>query len=294
MLTHTRKANYRILSGDGNMTEINDSESKEVVYIIGGLAGWPRNDTRWNGDRTRNDVWVSEDAKTWNRVLPPKGQTTMPFVGRGWHACATWHNPTDVDRGVTLLSLQEDEQDDRGSKIFMSGGGYMGTKGNNVVENLEGYVDVWWSYEGSEWFRVNYNDGYGEALYSTNEWAMTFMNRKYSFRGIWGHSLVSFPTKRDLNLDRSISNISTPLEFCSGTTSQVGQCQTFLVDEENVPSLLMIAGDATEGGPAINYVFRSQPGGKQQIHNNLCIGHLISFHCVFNNSLFFIAICSYL
>ena len=262
VLTHTRKANYHILDSNGNITEINDEGPKEVVYMIGGFAGWPRNDIRWNGDRTRNDVWISEDAKTWNRVLPPEGQTTMPFIGRGWHACTTWHNTDDVQKGVKLLSIKEDEQDDRGSKIIISGGGYIGTKGNNRVENLEGYVDVWWSYDASKWYKVNYNDGYGETLYSTNEWTMTFINQKYIFRGIWGHSLISFPTKQDLNLDGSISNISIPLEFCSGTQINVGQCQTFLVDEEFVPSLLMIGGDATEGGPIINYVFRSQPGGK--------------------------------
>ena len=262
MLTLTRKASYRILNGDGNITEINDLESREVVYMIGGFAGWPRNDTRWNGDRTRNDVWISEDAKTWNLLLPPKGQTTMPFVGRGWHACTSWHKHDNVGKGVHLLAMNEDEQDDRGSKIFLSGGGYIGTKGNNVVENLEGCVDVWWSYDGSEWFRVNYNDGQGETLYSTNEWTMTFINRKYLFRGIWGHSMISFPTKQDLNLDGSISNVSIPLEFCSGTQTKIGQCQTFSVEEENVPSLLIIGGDATEGGPIINHVFRSQPGGK--------------------------------
>ena len=91
LLTQTRKATYRIMKENGNVTVVNDSERKEVLYLIGGFAGWPRNDTRWNGERTRNDVWISEDGTTWNLVLPPKGKTTMPFVGRGWHACTTWH-----------------------------------------------------------------------------------------------------------------------------------------------------------------------------------------------------------
>ena len=35
------------------------SVDTEYIYVIGGFAGWPLEDERWNGDRTRNDVWRS-------------------------------------------------------------------------------------------------------------------------------------------------------------------------------------------------------------------------------------------
>ena len=262
VLSQNRKAAYRVLKEDGNITEIIDTEPKEVLYLIGGFAGWPKNDSRWNGDRTRNDVWISDDGKTWNRVLPPEGQSSMPFIGRGWHACSTWHSVDDEQKSVNIIPSSKSNVHVRGSKVFLSGGGYMGAKGNSVVRFLEGYLDMWWSYDGSEWFRVNYEEGNGESLYSTNEWTHTKTNNQYSFRGKWGHSLVSYPIQRDLNLDGVIANYSLPLEFCSGSQLEVGQCEIFMVKEHQVPSLFIIGGDTTDGGPIVNDVFLSQAGGK--------------------------------
>ena len=65
---------------------------KEYMYLIGGFAGWPRDDPRWNGDRTRNDVWLTTDGRNWSRVAPPPGKRTMPFIGRVWHSCTVWHD----------------------------------------------------------------------------------------------------------------------------------------------------------------------------------------------------------
>lgn len=262
VVKQTRQAKYYSLKPNGNVTLVEDAEPKEVLYLIGGFAGWPRDDTRWNGERTRNDVWVSEDGIEWNLVLPSNGRSTMPFTGRGWHACTTWHNEADKQMSVKTLSRDEGIVDDRGSKIFISGGGYMGTKGNNEVRTLEGYLDMWWSYDGSHWVRVNYEEGSDQSLYSTNEWTSVLINKEYVYRGKWGHSLLSFPALQDINLDGVISNTTLHLEFCSGTTVNIGQCKHYSVNEEKVPSLFIIGGDTTDGGPIVNDVFRSRPGGK--------------------------------
>lgn len=42
-------------------------------------------------------------------------------------------------------------------------------QGNNVVRSLEGYVDTWWSRDGSNWHRVDYEEGRQRSRYSTNE-----------------------------------------------------------------------------------------------------------------------------
>jgi hypothetical protein len=257
----------------------NNNESiviqREYMYIIGGYAGWPRDDKRWNGDRTRNDVWRSLDGKKWELVMPPKDKNTMPFVGRGWHACITWHNPKNKSKGVRRHLVEppedEDKNEDSRPKIFITGGGYIGSKGkNNAVYSLEGYVDMFWSYDGSTWHRVNYQEGHAESLYSTNEWASTQINGKYTYHGKWGHTIVSMPMKQDLNMDNYISNTSVPIEFCLElqTNDDVVVCKEGTVREIGVPTLFIIGGDTTDGGPVVNDVFISKPGGKYLCGDN--------------------------
>ena len=72
--------------------------------------------------------------------------------------------------------------------------------------------------------------------------------------------MESFATAQDINIDGVISN-KTLIEFCAGTQLRIGQCKTFLVNEEEMPSLFVIGGDTTDGGPIVNDVFVSRPGG---------------------------------
>jgi hypothetical protein len=140
----------------------------------------------------------------------------------------------------------------------------MGTKGNSDVRTLEGYVDLWWSYNGSMWFKVNHEQGEKRSLYSTNEWTSTDEDDPYHHRGKWGHSLVSFFVKEDLNLDGDISTGSIPIEFCARENSESDEktsyCEEYSVNEEGVPSLFVIGGDTTNGGPIVNNVYISKPG----------------------------------
>ncbi len=296
-VTQVRRELEVMSDGNGDSGNIDDEDDdndgrytptmveREYLYMIGGFAGWPREDERWDdGERTRNDVWRTTDGKNWERLLPPKPARTMPFVGRGWHACTTWHHPYDKARSVrrsfmidgngnTNAHTDTDEEEYAPPKIFLSGGGYMGTKGNNAVETLEGYVDMYWSYDGSLWHKVNYEEGSArmDNLYSTNDWASisstssgSAAGGKYTgiHRGKWGHTMESLPVAQDLNMDGMISNRSVPVEFCSGTSNEIRHCSTFAVNEMTVPSLFIIGGDTTDGGPMVNDVFISRPGGK--------------------------------
>ena len=251
-----------------NDTNVNETSYhlQDHMYLIGGFAGWPKDDPRWNGDRTRNDVWITVDGLEWSRVLPPDGQNTMPFVGRGWHSCTTWYDINDRSRGVKALrsTKQSEEEEQTWPKLYISGGGYMGIKGNSDVRILEGYVDLWWSYNGSMWFKVNHEQGEKRSLYSTNEWTSTDEGDPYHHRGKWGHSLVSFFVKEDLNLDGDIAPGSTSIEFCTSQKhipgEKVSYCEEYLVNEEEVPSLFVIGGDSTDGGPIVNHVYISKPG----------------------------------
>ena len=243
---------------------------KEYMYLIGGFAGWPRDDPRWNGDRTRNDVWLTTDGRNWSRVAPPPGKRTMPFIGRVWHSCTVWHDHKSRNQSVRLRSASNQSDASEGAfnsfdntpKIYISGGGYIGTKGNNAVTKLEGYVDLWWSRDGSNWTRVDYEEGEKQSLYSTNEWTSTLVQNKYVHLGKWGHSMVSFELEEDIDLDGDISYTSKVIEYCAGSRLEVTQCEQMYVEEDKVPSLFIIGGDTTDGGPIVNDVFVSRTGGK--------------------------------
>lgn len=242
-------------------------ESNETVsidtthfFLIGGFAQWPRDDPRWNGGRTRNDVWTSTDGKNWTLVLPPSGQRTMPFVGRGWHSCITMHEEGSPSRGIRQAP-HDPSSNHLPPKMIIAGGAYTGEKGNNVVYNLEGYTDMYWSYDGSHWTKVNYEEGKRESLWSSNEWTQVQIDKKLVHRGKWGHTMEMLLTKEDLNMNGIIDTGKVPIQFCTGTESTPERCAKFESDEEKVHSLFVIGGDTTDdGGPYVNDVFVSQPG----------------------------------
>ena len=91
--------------------------------------------------------------------------------------------------------------------------------------------------------------------------------------------MVSFVTNEDLNLDGMITvNSAVSIKFCASYSSPlssiasdtdsaikeegIGQCRSVTYKEDTVPSLLIIGGDTTDGGPIVNDVFISRPGGE--------------------------------
>jgi len=155
-----------------NLTE---ASYNEILFIIGGLA--VSGDVPSDGTRTRNDVWKTIDGVAWEKVSPSSGQT-MPWGGRAFHGCVTWHSLQDRTRWVGYDFENVKLADDRGvgnktvPRMFITGGGYMGSKGNNHVRELEAYTDTWWSHDGADWARINYEEGskHDDNLYSTQEW----------------------------------------------------------------------------------------------------------------------------
>jgi hypothetical protein len=244
------------------MTDSNETTvmEKNRLYLIGGYASWPREDPRWNGARTRNDVWTSIDGKSWSLVLPPEGKTTMPFVGRGWHSCITLHDEHDLTRGIRQAP-HDTSSNELPAKMIIAGGAYTGEKNNNVVYDLEGYTDMFWSIDGSSWTKINYEEGMDESLWSSNEWSQVLIGDKVLHRGKWGHTMELLSTNDDLNMNGLIDDGAVSIELCTGTGSIPGRCVDFQVDERNVRSLFIIGGDTTgDGGPYVNDVFISQPG----------------------------------
>jgi hypothetical protein len=231
----------------------------EYVYVIGGFA--QSND----GIRTQNDVWKT-DGSTWEEVLPPNNATSMPWRGRAFHGCATWSSRTNQARWVAddssmHLNISNLFDGSTAPRIFITGGGYMGTKGNNEVRSLEAHSDTWWSSEGSTWHRVNYEEGsrYKNNIYSTNEWTETTIDGKKTYRGKWGHTVEAFYTTQDIDLDEKISTTNVSLNIC--TDSDPSVCKRISTVESRIPTLFTIGGKL-EDGPMVNDVFASRQGSE--------------------------------
>ena len=136
----------------------------------------------------------------------------------------------------------------------------MGTEGNREVRSLETYTDTWWSYNGAEWMKVNYEEGsiYKDNLYSTNEWTeITVEGGRKVYRGKWGFSLEGFVTSQDLNGDEEISTESTMMKACTNANKSL--CKTMLLTEDQIPALFLIGGKV-EGFSVVSDTFVSKPG----------------------------------
>ena len=145
----------------------------------------------------------------------------------------------------------------------------MGKEGNREVRTLEAYTDTWWSYNGSVWMKINYDEGsiYKDNLYSTNEWTEITVEGRKVYRGKWGFSLESFVTSQDLNGDGQISTESAPMQSCSSANET--RCKATLVAEEHIPALFLIGGKV-EGFSTVSDTFVSKPGINCELEGITC------------------------
>lgn len=174
----------------------------EHMFLLGGLAIDYKDETR-----TRNDVWKTQNGTTWELV------GDMPWGSRAFHACTSWSHLDDDSRWIGDSDEEEEYQPPR---IFLTGGGYMGTRGNNEVRELEAFTDTWWSEDLRNWTRVNYQEGsiHQDNLFSTSEWTETYGNNRKIYRGKWGHSLEAFHTSIVDEVDGTVT--TTPSLFVIG------------------------------------------------------------------------------
>jgi len=174
------------------------------------FASWPVTDERYDGERSRNDIYSSEDGSNWIKLEPPldelnKQPLSMPWAARSWHGCATFHHPDDRSVDVSQASHFAVSKDGFDAnevlhpRMFIVGGGYMGKKGNHIVRRMEAYVDAWWSRDGLDWTQVSYKERYGPALYTTQEWAGTTVEDAPINIGKWGFTLLPFKKEEDLD-----------------------------------------------------------------------------------------------
>lgn len=152
-----------------------------------------------------------------------------------------------VARAKAIAQLKRSWIHDEGMfmapRMWLSGGAYFGTKGNQNVRTLEGYVDLWWSRDGVEWFQVSEilvgdDSGYGntrnkartgkpraETLKSSSECFKTEVNDAVIYLGKYGHTMLPY---RPIGVD--------------------------------TPSLFLIGGDTVDEGITLPDVFQSSNG----------------------------------
>jgi len=305
ILTQLRR-NFWPKANETGSSFVNTSTT-DRMYIIGGFASWPREDPRYDGERSRNDVYVSTDGANWEKVEPPcedgttvtgvNGTTcqkkmSMDWAARAWHGCATFHKPGDRSVDINQAAVWEYEKNDGDGneimhpKMYIMGGGYIGTKRNHVIRKMEAYVDTWWSRDGINWQQVNLADSSGAALFTTQEWAQTSVEGVPINIGKWGFSLEVFHREEDMNGDGYIDSGGpgrdpkvVAFDFAGNqiaaaapgavaadaavNTAGMGYAEFWRLQnttEVNIPALMFVAGDTVDAGGLTNDVFVSKPG----------------------------------
>ncbi|CAM9406465.1 unnamed protein product [Chrysoparadoxa australica] len=190
-----------------------------TLFMMGGFAGWRGDSSSYDGERCRNDIWSSQDGSSWSLVTED-----APWEARAWHTVATW---SALDNPLADIAPPDEghEGDLPAPRMWLGGGGYMGTKGNNIVRRMIGFVDMWWSTNGLDWHQVNHQEGFGGSLYSNMEWAKTVVDNERKYLGKWGMQMLASSTTTD--------------------------------DGTKVPALYFAGGDHVDDGALSNAVFVS-------------------------------------
>lgn len=90
-------------------------------------------------------------AATWSVVTEDAG-----WGARGWFDVASLTKLSDPYSDVTP-SLSSRTIAGNGPRMWLTGGGYMGQNGNSIVSTMIGYVDMWFSSDGSTWHQARGN-----------------------------------------------------------------------------------------------------------------------------------------
>lgn len=166
------------------------ANSTERMVFISGFGGWLEGDMRFDGYRSRSDVWDSYDGVTWNMI------TDDAFPPRAWHTSTVlYQNETrltvDVAVNARLIEMPP--------RIVVIGGGYIGgsTFNTKITTAVNGWADAWFSFDGQIWQKVNYEQGRGirkydtfVQYYSSQEWTNTIVDSKVNYLGMWGSTTV--------------------------------------------------------------------------------------------------------
>lgn len=150
-----------------------DGYDKRVV-LIGGYGGFDTMDTRYDGLRSKSDIWVTYNLSTWILLAESTQLGQMAWMG-----VANWEPQHSVNN----------------DRLWVVGGGFIGATGNAQQSVMVASVDTFYSYDAITWVQVNYHQGGGNSVlerYSSSEWSLSVIDGDTVFLGLWGHTLDVF------------------------------------------------------------------------------------------------------
>lgn len=147
--------------------------SAELGYRLiftGGYGGIiHQKDPKFDGLRSRGDVWTTQDGKNWTLI-----SELTEFGENAWMGLSVWEPNDDLS---TI------------PRLWMVGGGFIGDYGNKRVAKMIASTSVYWSRNAKDWTQVNFVSGGGKsslARYSSSEWAETLIDSNLYYLGLWG------------------------------------------------------------------------------------------------------------
>ncbi len=165
------------------------ANSTERMVFTGGFGGYILGDGRYDGYRSRGDVWDTYDGITWTK------QAEEAFSPRAWHTTQVLHSLADKKLDYADNAAAENMM----PRLCMVGGGYIGdsTFNTKISSSMVGLTDLQFSWDGIKWRRVNYEQGNGVRgydtfvqYYSSQEWTNTIVDSKVNYLGMWGSTSV--------------------------------------------------------------------------------------------------------
>ncbi len=215
--------------------ELNETiaNTTERMVFTGGFGGYIEGTNEYDGYRSRADVWDTYDGITWT-LLTEEG-----FPPRAWHVTQVMHSASDITLDYADNAAASPYF--KPPRMVMVGGGYIGgaTFNTKIATAVIGLADLWFSWDGITWRRVNYEQGNGVRQYDTfvqyfssQEWSITVVDSKVNYLGMWGSTSV------------------------------------FLNNQ-----FIIIGGDKTGAGPLQSETYLALNGVICDIEGNICNGH---------------------
>ena len=169
----------------------------EELFLVGGYGGYPEDDARHDGTACRRDVWRSTDGARWTQLTAAAG-----WPGRAWFGAAVWPRLDDPLRDAKAPpSAAPMAGAERPPRIWIMGGGFLGTRKNRHIGTVQAYADGYWSDDGISWTKASREEGRlaQRTLHSTNEWSRTRYEGASDelFVGKWGHTMLVAPRPSD-------------------------------------------------------------------------------------------------
>jgi hypothetical protein len=145
------------------------------IVFVGGYGGLESTDPKFDGLRSRSDIWTSYNGYDWIKLAD-----STELGSLAWMGINTW-NYNDYNM--------------IGDRIWVIGGGFIGDTNNAQQTSMIASTNTYYSYDAINWIQTNYDQGGGTSdleQYSSSEWSLAEIDGDTVFVGLWGLTLEVF------------------------------------------------------------------------------------------------------